>query len=351
MDSLKGSLYLGRWLKLGLVAIIILATFMGMSSLGLAQDSAKQAQTFIVHAGGSGSANTEILAFAPTDLKVHRGDTVTWITTFHNIHFEKQPTDLIVAPEMNGKPLPQANPAVFFPTIKSGATYSGGDANSGIPFPLPGSEPPSPAFSLVIDLEPGTYAYFCDIHLGMLGTITVVPDDEAIPSPSEVEQAASLELIGAANQGQQAFGAAMQASMTMPTDTTEHHVTMGASAGRASVDMFFPSLIVIKAGESVTWDIPASVIEPHTASWPPAAPGSDITPIPVEGKPPILALGPTFMPLAESGVAVKAGEPFSSGFVMPGQSYTVRFTEPGVYPYVCNLHMGMQGAVVVMPAA
>jgi len=349
MDSFKGNIYLGRGLKLGLIAIIAIAAYVGMSSLVFAQTGAMQPQTFIVHAGGFGSANTDILAFAPTDLKVHRGDTVTWVTTFHNIHFEEQPVDLIIAPEVDGKPLPQANPAVFFPSIESGAAYTGGDANSGIPFPLPGTEP-SPIFSLVIDLEPGTYAYFCDIHPGMLGTITVVPDDEAIPSPSEVEQAAALQLLGAAQGGLQAFGAAMQASMAMPAETTDHHVLMGAFAGRATVQMFFPSVTVIKAGESVTWDIPADYIEPHTASWPPAEPGSEIAPMPVEGGPPILAVGPALMPLAESGVAVKAGEPFSSGFVEPGQSYTVTFTEPGVYPYVCNLHAGMTGVVVVMPA-
>jgi plastocyanin len=31
----------------------------------------------------------------------------------------------------------------------------------------------------------------------------------------------------------------------------------------------------------------------------------------------------------------------------PGASVTVRFDEPGVYPYTCALHRGMTGAVVV----
>jgi plastocyanin len=31
----------------------------------------------------------------------------------------------------------------------------------------------------------------------------------------------------------------------------------------------------------------------------------------------------------------------------PGDSFTYRFAEPGVYPYACYLHFGMTGAVVV----
>ena len=48
---------------------------------------------------------------------------------------------------------------------------------------------------------------------------------------------------------------------------------------------------------------------------------------------------------------VGADGTFNSGFLMPGQSFTLRFPEPGVYSYVCFIHPGMQGTVVVTPAS
>jgi plastocyanin len=37
--------------------------------------------------------------------------------------------------------------------------------------------------------------------------------------------------------------------------------------------------------------------------------------------------------------------------ILPGQSFTLTFTEPGTYPYTCNLHPAMNGVVVVLPAS
>ena len=39
---------------------------------------------------------------------------------------------------------------------------------------------------------------------------------------------------------------------------------------------------------------------------------------------------------------------FDSGVLLPGATFTVQFTEPGVYPYYCRLHGSMTGAVTVM---
>jgi plastocyanin len=38
---------------------------------------------------------------------------------------------------------------------------------------------------------------------------------------------------------------------------------------------------------------------------------------------------------------------FSTGLLGPGQAATVRFTHRGSFPYVCSLHPGMRGKVVV----
>lgn len=308
-----------------------------------AQDS--EPQIYTGFAGGSTAYNTIMLAFAPQQIQVHRGDTVNWIIDgFHNIHFAQGPTELVITPEVNGQPLPQINPAVAFPSAGSGSPYQGGDANSGLPL-----DPADPmvAFSLVMDVEPGSYSYYCDIHPGMTGTIEVVEDATPIPSPDEVLVAGASELAASGGQGIQA---AMQTIMQAPAETEEGglQILAGLQAGTAAVLDFFPSVSVIEAGQTVSWSVAAGM-EPHTVTWPMLPPGSEVTLIPQDGGAPILAFSEAAFPSVESGAEIGNGDPFNSGIMFPGQSYTLRFMEPGVYNYVCFLHPGMQGSVVVMP--
>jgi plastocyanin len=304
-------------------------------------------QTYTAFAGGDTSYNTTVLAFAPQRLQVHRGDTVTWLVAgFHNIHFTDGPTELVIMPEVNGQPLPQMNPAVAFPSVDSGSVYQGADTNSGLPL-----DPANPmvAFSLVMDVEPGTYGYYCDVHPGMVGAIEVVDDATAIPSPDEALVAGAAELAASKGQGIQA---AVQTAMQAPTEAEGGglQVQAGLQAGVAAVLDFFPSVAVIEAGQSVSWNV-APGMEPHTVTWPTLPPGSEVTLIPQDSGAPILALGEAAFPSVESGAEIGTGDPFNSGIMFPGQSFTLRFNEPGVYNYVCFLHPGMQGGVVVMPTA
>jgi len=52
-------------------------------------------------------------------------------------------------------------------------------------------------------------------------------------------------------------------------------------------------------------------------------------------------------------VKLPAGvQPFDSGYLQPGQTYSRVFTVPGIYRYVCTLHEGngMKGVVIVRPS-
>jgi plastocyanin len=42
-----------------------------------------------------------------------------------------------------------------------------------------------------------------------------------------------------------------------------------------------------------------------------------------------------------------SAEPFNSGNLDPGQTFTYTFTKPGTYPYFCAYHGWMRGTVVV----
>jgi plastocyanin len=315
----------------------------GALNAQLAQAQEAETQTFTVMAGAAGPGNMDVLSFAPASIQVHRGDTVTWmINGFHNVHLTNEPQPLAIPAEVDGQQTLQVNPAVAFPNTQSGASFTGGDANSGLP--MPGTPP---IFSLVMDVEPGTYSYLCDVHPGMVGTITVVADDQPIPRPEEVAAQGATELGGT-------IGAAIMVNNELEMRSPEAEdgstvVLVGSNnTGRATLNQFFPFSAVINAGESVTFLNDEGSVEPHTVSWPPVR-GQDFVPAgePVEGQPPMLVVGPGIAPMTESGATVGNGDAFSSGFFGPGQSFTLTFSEPGVYNYTCNIHPGMNGVIIV----
>jgi plastocyanin len=337
-----------RLLKLGTVVVLGVGVFaaglLNRPSRTLAQDVAHN--TYMVEAGGFGEANVEVLAFSPSYLQVHRGDTVMWhVTSLHNMRFGDEEQPFITVEDIDGKPTTIGNPKVFFPTQESGSAYMGGDANSGLP--------PEGAFksnyTLVMDLEPGTYTYRCDVHPGMTGIIEVVADDEAIPSPTEVDASAAKEM---ADQINSAIGGYFAAAATAPTQAVDGvlTITVGTSGtGRASSLNFNAPLAFIKAGEKVQWVVPADSPTLHFVNSAPfdGKANADIIPKDNPNGPPTLLAGPGFVGTTADGATVAAGESFNSAPLVPGMSYTLTFKDPGVYAYICHVHPGMNGTVIV----
>jgi plastocyanin len=343
-----------RLMKLGAVAVLGVGVFaaglLNRPSRTLAQEVVHN--TYMVMAGGFTAGNAEALAFGPSTLKVHNGDTVMWhIGSFHNVHFEDQPADLIIVPVVDGKPLPQINPAVAFPTFKSGDTYKGGDATNGLPL----GPDASPMFSMMIDLPVGTYQYFCDVHAGMSGIIEVVDDSETIPTPAEVDAQANQELgdslTAAANKAQEMAATAKPESVDGVLN-----ITMGTGGtGRAFVGAFSPNVGIIKAGDKVTWTNPADSVEVHFINALPfdATKIVDVAPQPpaAADQLPVLAAGPGFLGTSKDGDTVGAGDSYNSGFIVPGTTFSLVFKEPGIYTYICHIHPGMSGVIIVQPAS
>ncbi len=112
-------------------------------------------------------------------------------------------------------------------------------------------------------------------------------------------------------------------------------VQVGVSSPHGAVQGFgfYPGIITINAGDTVTWVLHSS--EPHTVLF---TNGAQIAP----GSPAVMAPsgGSTF---STTGV-------FSSGLLFQGQTYSLTFPTAGVYVYQCGLHPDMEGAVVVLPA-
>ena len=45
--------------------------------------------------------------------------------------------------------------------------------------------------------------------------------------------------------------------------------------------------------------------------------------------------------------ALAPTQAFFSGLLQPGQRWQYTFTTPGIYPYFCSIHPGMDGVIIV----
>jgi nitrite reductase (NO-forming) len=90
---------------------------------------------------------------------------------------------------------------------------------------------------------------------------------------------------------------------------------------------FLPQTIIINAGEKVTWTNSSQVSHNVIAD-----PGRAVFPIDVK------------LPVGVN--------PFGSGMLLPGQTFSRTFDVPGIYRYVCTLHetSGMKGVIIVRGA-
>jgi plastocyanin len=140
--------------------------------------------------------------------------------------------------------------------------------------------------------SPGTYDYLCVIHPEMLGRVVVTAaGGEPLPPPDQ----------------------------TLPDPTAPNPVPSPTSpapgaAPRGDVNIvdnaFRPGTKTIATGTSLVWSNTGAL--PHTVT--------------------------------------KSGS-FDSGILMPGDTYRRTFNTPGTYDYICTLHAGMTGTVVVSGAA
>ena len=100
-----------------------------------------------------------------------------------------------------------------------------------------------------------------------------------------------------------------------------------------SLNQFFPATLHVRVGQTVTWDNPSTT--PHVVIF-----GKDVDPSIAGFSPPTAAPGSDYH-----------GGPFLSGPIgaapAPTPSFALLFTRPGVYSFICSLHVGMGGTITV----
>jgi plastocyanin len=162
--------------------------------------------------------------------------------------------------------------------------------------------------------QPGTYAYVCILHEGMAGSVIVLPaEGPAAPPVAAAPTSTSAAPISpaTATAAPPPVPAASSAAPPPP-----HSPATAPAAAPAVRDVsiaqyaFNPPQLTIYAGDTVRWTNQDAA--PHTAT---------------------------------------AGGQFDSGRLARGASFQFTFARPGTYHYVCSLHEGMEGSVIVLPAA
>ncbi len=328
------------------LALFMLLAMVGMTVAGFATP-ASAARTWTVIAGG-GNKDFAVVsnAFHPGSVEVAVGDTVRWrFQGFHNVAFTggQQPPNLEIEEGGNH----YINPQVLFPA--GGKSYAGhGYRNSGLP-------PEDPAafakFTYTVTFtKAGTFQYQCIVH-GPAMSGTVVVKDAAMGSPSATARTGRADQTKTIRAGQ----AAWAAYRTEREGATVVVPMLGDPRAGWSFLRFSLRPLVISPGTTVKW-VMRDPFEIHTVTFPGGSkPEEFILPQPQAQGPPKLLINPKVaapaggktydgVGLVNSGILYPPGAPDP----LP-KSFSLTFTKPGQYAYVCIVHIreGMVSTVIV----
>jgi plastocyanin len=338
-----------------------------MTALGLAAlPAVASARTQVVYGGGSPAfaqqliqKGGEALAYFPSTVKIHAGDSIAWLGLgpgFHDVDIVAKGGALpLILPTANttglvadaaGNPFWFAtkvpilgfNPVLLGPS--GGHKFKGtGRVDSGLPL-----GPPKPF--VVKFTKAGRFNYFCDVHPGMKGKVVVLPKGKAIPSRAQVAAQVAT---------QQATDAA-EAKTLLKTKITGDVVSMGVhGTGGVEILGFFLGVKHIKAGTTITFEMGAGSFETHTATF---GPDSYLSPLAASFASPVIDSRGAY-PSSPPGTPISLdpaahGNGFANTGAMQGVKGSplpalnkITFTQKGTYKFECLIHEFMKGVVVV----
>jgi plastocyanin len=346
----------------------------GLTCAALALPAVAEAKTKVV-AMGLPSAKVvkqfskqggDVNDFFPHGTTIHVGDKVRFVPTgFHTVDLPPKSGGILPFFEPTGQPVTGVNDAAgapfwfngqsalaLNPALASGSfgkrvNYTGAKrVETGAPL--------GPAKPMVVRFKrAGRYTYFCDIHPGMKGTVTVRPHGKRIPTAKQ--DAKRLK-----RQVKRDLKIAKNLTRTRPPAAT---VDVG-SAGPHGVEAFamFPRTLHANVGQTITFRMTKGSFEDHTATFGPGNPNDPSTflgQLAASFASPVLdprAAYPSERPgdsPASYSPALHGDGFWNSGLIdrasatpLPA-SNSVTFSAPGTYTYYCLIHPFMVGTVQV----
>ena len=344
--------------------------------------------------------------FFPRSLTVHKGQTIQFaIEGFHTATLLPKGMSSAADELTNGLPVADAEDTALNPsgqthsqirisallptsmtcgTAAKPCSFNGASVlNSGV-YLGTGAPPP---FVVTINAPVGTYAFHCRVHPGMSATIQVVPGSVKSTTPGALVSSVKHQI---AADIKDAYAAEKQGSAVTTATLPDGHTLWMVNAGTSSAGHhvaileFLPGTLNVAAGDLVLWNSPATN-EVHTVTFPSdlhtdqvplcedATTGTDTPATPLHTPP----QGPLdftcgtrpadeieFAPgngvhtladpttVSDSGLiassSVKAAWGLPSTAAFPNWVIGVSSTAtPGTYTFVCQIHAGMTGTLVV----
>jgi plastocyanin len=346
----------------------------GLACAGLMLPAAAQARTKVVSMGLPAKAGkpfqkqgADVNDFFPHGTTIHRGDSVRFkVAEFHSVDLPAKGGAVLplVAPSgqtvsgvndaanvpfwFNGQPQLGFNPALLASNFGKRVSYTGAkQVLSGLPL--------GPAKPMTVKFrKPGRYTYFCNIHPGMKGTVTVRPAAKRITTARQDKKAL-------ARQVSRDLKIAKRLTRTRPPSST---VDVG-SAGPHGVEVFamFPRTLSVKTGQTIRFRMTALSFEDHTATFGPGNPAQPNTYLGQLAN--SIATSPVFDPRAVYSSEPPGSPPASYGPTLHGNGFwnagvmdrsgatplpssgSVTFSTPGTYTYFCLIHPFMTGTIKV----
>jgi plastocyanin len=344
----------------------------------LAAPAASQAATKLVSMGLPPSSTTKTIEnnfgdvndFFPHGITVHVGDKVKFAPFgFHTVDLIPKGGNALPLIAPTGQKVSGANdaagqpfwfngqdqlffsPGLFASNFGKSVSYNGSKrVESGAPV----SQKPKPM--TVKFTKTGSFTYFCNIHPGMKGTVTVKPKKSKIPTKKADAKAVKTQLA-----------AALKTFKTLSKKTVPANTVSVGSAGQHGVELyaFLPSSITVPVGTTVNFQMSAGSVEDHTATTGPGDPDKEPTSYLGQIAGSFQGPGPfdprAAYPSEPSGSAAASltptfhGNGFWNSGVLDRSTTTptlptgnsVKFAAPGTYNFYCMIHPFMHGTVKV----
>lgn len=309
------------------VFALLLAAMPALLASNAHAASTTKAKTWNVLVGAqSRSGAVQTMAYGPKKIWINAGDTVHWVANSMEPH-----TVSFIDAEHPAVEFDLTTTYMTEQTSKTTISKPGQFRSSGIMASAPDAVFPEAIKSYDLKFKkPGKYHYLCYLHGKAMSAVVVV---RKAGTPYPHTQADYKAMATKASNADIEHGLNLWADALGAADS--RHVFVGAADMSALVNRFIPGNIVVKVGDSVTFDMARNAFPvPHTITF---------------GPPPANPLAPTGDPTNYQGGALSSGVILPPGFGPPPSTFTVKFTKAGTYPFVCLLHagMGMAGQVVV----
>ncbi len=146
--------------------------------------------------------------------------------------------------------------------------------------------------------------------------------------------------------------AAAHRTAVAPTVSERHVVITGLDQAGSTALLFSPKYLDVYVGDIVTWRM-SQAVEPHTVTFGPETLLKQLSkdvvmPVAQKSGPPLLAIDPRAVERTPGSVYDGSGY-FNSGLLSKkGQEWSISFSKPGTYRYICLIHGESMGGVVVV---